>query len=271
VSATAAGTLPKARRTSRVRRSIRRTSVFGLLPLLIVLAIWQVVGSDSALSFPRPSAWWTSIKEMYEQGVLMPAIWRTLGTFALSLVIATILGAIVGMAIGASRTVDRAMSPLLDFFRALPPPAIVPVGALLLGATFQMGVTVAVVAIIWPILLNTAAAMRGIPLVRREMARSIGLTRAERLFKVTIPSLGPFVALGVRVAVSIALIVTLLVDILGSGEGLGRLIAVRQESFDAAAVWGLLLIIGLFGYVLNVGLAFAEARIFRNWPPGSRA
>jgi sulfonate transport system permease protein len=263
--------LPQVRRASRVRRSFGRTSLVGLLPLAIMLAIWQLVGSDEAISFPRPSAWWTSIKGMYEQGVLMPAVWRTLATFGLSLVIATILGAIVGMAIGASRRLDRALAPLLDFFRSLPPPAIVPVGALLLGATFQMGVTVVVIAIIWPILLNTAVAMRGIPLVRREMSRSIGLTRRERLFKVILPSLGPFVALGVRIAVSISLIVTLLVDILGSGDGLGRLIVVRQQTFDAAAVWGLLLIIGVFGYVLNAGLALAEGRIFRNWPPGSRA
>jgi ABC-type nitrate/sulfonate/bicarbonate transport system permease component len=154
----------------------------------------------------------------------------------------------------------------MDFFRSLPPPAVVPVAGLILGVSLQMSVTVVVLAIIWPILLNSATAMRGVPMVRLEMSRTLGLGRVERLLKVVIPSLLPAVAVGVRIAVSISLIVTLLVDILGSGEGLGRLLADRQQSFDAPSVWGLLLLIGAFGFGVNALIAGAERRLLRNWP-----
>lgn len=251
-------------------RLTRFGAILGLVPLAVGIAAWQLFGDPLSTSFPPPSEWITAIRVMYEEGVLMPAVGRTLLTFFLSLLVATVLGAALGAVIGASARVDRALTPLMDIFRALPPPAIVPVAGLVLGATLQMGVTVVVLAIIWPILLNTASAMRAIPPVRREMARALGLGPAASLWKVVLPSLLPGIGLGVKLAVSISLIVTLLVDILGSGEGVGLLILERQQTFDAAGVWGLLAIIGVFGYVINAVVSAGEARLLRNWSVGRR-
>ena len=76
------------------------------------------------------------------------------------------------------------------------------------------------------------------------MSRTIGLSRAQRWGKVIVPSLIPGMMLGVRVAASLAVIITLLVDIFGAGTGLGRLLVESQQRFDASAAWGLLLIVG---------------------------
>jgi len=251
----------------RPRRRIPGLTVLkGLIPLAVLLIVWQLTGSDSSLSFPPPSSWIDSLRELSDKGSLGPALKVTLETFALSLVIATIIGAIVGMAIGASRRLDRALTPTLDFFRSLPPPAVVPVLALILGISLRTSVTVVVIAIVWPILLNTAGAMREVPLVRFEMSRTLGLGRIERIFKVVIPSLLPAIAVGVRVSVSISLVVTLLVEILGTGDGVGQLLTERQQSFDAAGVWGLLLLIGVLGFAINAVIAVGERRLLRNWP-----
>ena len=79
--------------------------------------------------------------------------------------------------------------------------------------------------------------------------------------KVILPSLSPGMLLGVRVASSLAMIITLLVDILGAGTGIGRLLVESQQHFDAAAAWGLLLIVGAFGYVMSLRLSLLERRI----------
>ncbi len=261
--------VPMSKRRRRTRSGVGAAPLRGLLPLVLLLVIWQLVGSADALSFPRPDTWFTAIGEMHADGVLLPALARTLWTFLLSLVVAIVIGAFAGMAIGSSQRLDRAVSPLLDFFRTLPPPAIVPVAVLLLGTTLQMSVTVVVLAIVWPILLNTVNAMRGIPPVRLEMSRTLGMTRIERIRKIVLPSLAPGIMLGVQISVSISLVVTLLVDILGAGEGAGQLLVVRQQTFDAPAVWGLLLIIGAFGYLINAAVGLLQPRLFRNWPDGS--
>ncbi len=131
------------------------------------------------------------------------------------------------------------------------------------------GVAVVALVVSWPILLNTATAMRAVPAVRLDMSRTLGLTIGERWRKVVLPTLAPGIMLGVRVAASMALIITLLVDILGAGEGIGRLLVENQQKFDARAVWGLLLIVGTVGYLTSATLARVAAQLTRPTDYGS--
>ncbi|MDV6296172.1 ABC transporter permease [Rhodococcus aetherivorans] len=237
------------------------TPLRGLVPLAMLLIVWQLIASDDSLSFPPPHAWLRAIARMYGEGVLSPAIRQTLTTFMVALAVAALLGAIVGIAIGASPRIDRALSPTIDFLAAVPGAAFVPVAVLLLGTSPLSGVAVVALVVSWPILLNTATAMRAVPAVRLEMSRMLGLSTGERWRKVILPTLVPGIMLGVRVAASMALIITLLVEILGAGEGVGRLFVESQQKFDTRAVWGLLLIVGTVGYLTSATLARVEAKL----------
>jgi ABC-type nitrate/sulfonate/bicarbonate transport system permease component len=242
----------------------------GLLPLALLLVVWQLVGPERSVTFPRPSTWLAGLQAMYADGTLLPAVGTTLLTFVASLIVATAVGAAVGIVMGASQRIDRAFTPILDFFRSLPPPAIVPVAGLILGLTLVTNVVIVVIGIVWPILLNTISGMHDVPRVRLDMARSLGLTPLERLTKVVLPSLAPRIMLGVRTAASISLILTLLVDMLGTGDGLGRQLLLHQQRFQANAVWGLLLVTGFFGYAANTLIVVGERYALRHWPEGRR-
>ena len=242
----------------------------GLLPLVVLLLVWQVIGPARSISYPRPDAWLVGLGNLSSDGTLLPALRTTLLTFLASLVVATPVGALLGMLMGASARVDRALSPIMDFFRSLPPPVVVPVAGLILGLTPLTDVAIVVMAVVWPILLNAMSGMRRVPSVRLEMARTLGLNPTERFFKVVLPSVAPSIVVGVRIAASSALIVTLLVDMLGTGDGLGRQLVLNQQRFQAGAVWGLLLVTGVLGYLLNVLIGLAEHYAFRNWPQGLR-
>jgi sulfonate transport system permease protein len=243
----------------------------GLLPLFALLGVWELTGLERSITFPRPSTWLAGLQDLYATGALQPALRTTLLTFLVSLAVGTLVGTLIGLLMGAFRRVDRALGPPLDFFRSLPPPAVVPVAGLLLGLTPLTNVVIVVLAILWPILLNTITGFRGVPRVRLDMARTLGLSPSERLFKVVLPSVAPSVMVGVRVAASTALVVTLFVDMLGTGDGLGRQLILSQARFEAGAVWGLLLVTGLLGYVLNLLIGLGEHYAFRNWPAGLRA
>ena len=230
----------------------------GLLPIAALLIVWQLTTTDDSLSFPPPDEWLEAIVRLHRDGVLSPAIAQTLGTYVLGLMFATVIGVAVGVAIGASRRLDRALTPSIDFVAAIPGAALVPVAVLLFGPTLISGVAVVALIVSWPILLNAATAMRSIPAVRLEMSRTVGLSAAQRWREVVLPSLAPGIMLGVRVASSMALIITLLVDILGAGAGIGRLLVESQQRFDASAAWGLLFIIGAFGYLTSVFLTWVR-------------
>jgi len=237
------------------------TALRGLLPVAVLLIVWQLTTSDVSLSFPPPDEWLKAIARMNADGVLCPAALHTLATYALGLACGVIVGCVVGTAIGASPLIDRALTPTIDFMAAVPGAALVPVAVLLLGPGRLSGVSTVALIVSWPVLLNTATAMRSIPAVRLEMSRTIGLSWAQRWAKVIVPSLIPGAMLGVRVAASLAVIITLLVDIFGAGTGIGRLLLESQQRFDASAAWGLLLIVGLFGYLMSFLLSWLEGSI----------
>jgi ABC-type nitrate/sulfonate/bicarbonate transport system permease component len=237
------------------------TALRGLVSIAALLIVWQVTTSDDSLSFPPPDEWLKAIARMHDAGVLSPAILQTLGTYTFGLLCAIVIGASVGIAIGSSRPVDRALTPTIDFMAAIPGAALVPVAVLLFGFGQLSGVVAVALIVSWPILLNIASAVRAIPVVRLEMSRTIGLSRMQQWGKVILPSLIPTTMLGVRVASSLAVIITLLVDIFGAGAGLGRLLVESQQQFDASAAWGLLLIVGVFGYLMSLALSWLQRQI----------
>lgn len=237
----------------------------GLLPLLALLAGWQLMGDAASIALPPPAEWFKSLAELQADGVLLAALAETLSTYLLGLTVAVIAGALTGAAIGSSRHVDRALTPSLDFIATVPGAAFVPVAVLLLGTSQLTSVLTVAFAVVWPILLNAVTATRAIPAVRLDTARTLGLSPAQRWWKFVLPSLSPAIMLGARVASSIAMIVTLLVDIVGTGHGIGRLLVERQQALDAPAAWGLLLLVGTFGYLTATILARVEARVLRHW------
>lgn len=223
----------------------------GLLPLALALVLCEILAPERSPYIAAPSRSATSLAELWSSGALLPAAAATLGAFAAALAMSTVLGAALGLAVGSSRMGDHALGPTLEFARALPPAAIVPIAALLIGYNGTMKVAVVTFAGIWPILLNTRAAVRGLDPVLLDTARTLHLGAVDRLRKVIFPALIPAIYVGVRVAAPLTLVVTLLVEILTRVEGVGALIAVAQRNYDAAEVWGLIFVSGLFSLLVN--------------------
>lgn len=253
-------------RTRRVSAGGGRAAfLLGLTPLVLTLIAWQVLGSPMSFTFPNPGTWWDATVDMHAQGLLVPALTRTMLTFVYGLALSIVVGVIGGWFIGSSRLAERALSPVLDFFRAMPSPALVPVATVIFGVTVGMSAVVMLISIVWPILLSTITARKTIPAVRLEMGRVLGLTRLDQMRKIVFPSLLPAIMTGTRVSVSQGFVIALLIDIIGAGAGIGRLLVVRQQTFDAASVWALLVVIGLFGLVANGLVALLDHRIQRGW------
>ena len=238
----------------------------GLLPLGVLLTAWQLFGSEASPYFPPPSTWARGLHRLWTSGALWPAAVETLVTFALSLAIATVLGAVLGILVGAFGKVDRALGPTLEFARAMPPAAMVPIAALLIGYDETMKVAVVTSAAVWSILLNTRAGVRALDPVLLDTARSLHLSWLDTVRKAVAPALMPSILLGVRVAAPVSLVITLLVEIVTRVGGLGGLIALSQRNYLSAQVYGLILVAGLFSFVVNGLVAVVEAWLFRHRP-----
>lgn len=235
----------------------------GLLPLLAFLTAWQLAASEHSPYFPPPSSWIHGVATLWANGTLLPAAAATVSTFLTGLAVATATGTLVGLLVGASGNADRALGPSLEFARAMPPAAMVPIAALLIGYDRTMKVAVVVFATIWPILFNTRAGARGLDPVLIETARSLRLGNFDRACKIFLPGLLPAIFLGVRSAAPVALVITLLVELVSRVRGLGSLIASAQESYHAGQVYGLILVAGLFSLVINGLVETLQTHSFR--------
>jgi ABC-type nitrate/sulfonate/bicarbonate transport system permease component len=241
----------------------------GLLPLVLLLVAWQLLQSGPSPYFPAPSEWWHAGARLFSRGNLVSAFVGTTVTFLIGLALAIALGTVLGIAIGVWSVTARALGPLLEFLRAIPPPATVPVLGLLMGYSEPMKLAVVVLSALWPILLNTTAAVRGIDPLLLDVARSFRLSPLERLRRIVVPAILPGLLLGIRVAIPLAVVVTLLVEMLTSLPGIGAAMIRAQRNFQSAEVYALLILVGLFGFVVNDLFAIIESIVLRRWPPRS--
>jgi len=239
----------------------------GLLPLALLLTAWQLLQSGPSPYFPAPSQWWTAAVALIDRQHLSAAFGATVLTFLEGLALAIAIGTGLGVLIGMSDRAARALAPLLEFMRAIPPPVTVPVAALLIGYNESMKLTVVVLSALWPVLLNASSAVRQIDPVLLDVARSFRLSAAERLTRVILPAIVPALLIGIRVAIPLAIVVTLLVEMLTSLPGIGALMIMSQRNFQSGEVYALLVLVGLFGFVVNDLFALIEGAILRRRPP----
>jgi ABC-type nitrate/sulfonate/bicarbonate transport system permease component len=243
----------------------------GLVPLVALLAIWQLLVSGPSAYFPAPFEWWRAAVLLWDSGQLLPAFAATATTFAEGLALAVAIGGGLGLAIGTSRPVERALGPLLEFMRAIPPPVTVPVATLLLGYGVAMKLTIVALSAIWPILLNTSSGAARVEPLLSDVARTFRLSKADWIRQIIVPSVVPSILLGIRVAIPLAIVVTLLAEMLTSLPGIGALMIQAQRNFQSAEVYALLVVVGLLGFIVNDIFVIIEAIVLRRWPAARRA
>jgi ABC-type nitrate/sulfonate/bicarbonate transport system permease component len=239
----------------------------GLLPLILGLSAWQAFGPAKSPYFPRPSEWVDSVLFLERSGKLWPAFAATVTTFVAGVALACAIGFVLGILIGRSRGLRRALGPLLEFCRGLPPPVLVPVAVLLLGYAESLKLLVVVWVSIWPILLNTATATGLIDELLLDVSRTFHFGPVTTVRKIVAPAVIPPFLLGVRIAIPLAIIITLLVEMLTSLPGIGSLIVTSQRQFRSAEVYGLLALVGVFGLLVNAVFGSIEQKVLKRWPP----
>jgi ABC-type nitrate/sulfonate/bicarbonate transport system permease component len=242
----------------------------GLLPLVVLLAVWELLehGKDSTF-FPPPSQWLIQTWQLAESHTLVDALLGTLQTFALSLVIATAIGAALGLVVGRVRAMDRLLGPLLEYFRFLPGVALVPLAVLLAGYTESMKLYVVVFGAVWPVLLQVRASARAIDPVLLDVARTLRLGKIASARKILLPSVMPGALLGIKVAAPLTLVLVLVVEISTQVSGLGKVMETAQQNFQSAQTYGLVVVVGVVAMVLNAAVSILENFLLRYRPKSS--
>ncbi|GIJ76211.1 ABC-type nitrate/sulfonate/bicarbonate transport system, permease component [Micromonospora phaseoli] len=239
------------------------------LPFLL-LVIWGVATSTSTNRFfPGPLTIFEAFVDTWVGPAFVEDVLPSLYRLGFGILASIVVGVAVGTLIGLVRWLRELLEPLLEFFRAIPPPVLIPVVMLLLGITDTMKVVVIVSGAIWPILLNTIDGVRATDSVMTETADSFQVTWWERLRFLVLPAASPRIMAGVRQGLSVALILMVISEMFASSSGLGYRIAYFQRNYLIAEMWSGILLLGLVGVFLAVAFGVVERRVLR-WYHGIR-
>jgi ABC-type nitrate/sulfonate/bicarbonate transport system permease component len=243
--------------------------------LVVAVAAWELATRGAAdVFFPPPSR---IAARMYDLWFSGPAthLWLTsdavanvlpsLGRMAAGLAGALVTGVTLGLVLGRSERVRAYLDPLLQFGRAVPPPTLVPVFVVLMHLGTPMQIVSIAVSALWPILLNTADGASSVDPLQIATARVFRLSAADRLVRIVVPSALPKIFAGLRLSLSLALILMVFSELLpGTADGIGFELTDAQSRSDLPTVWSAVVLLGILGYLLNTLLLVLERRVLRS-------
>jgi ABC-type nitrate/sulfonate/bicarbonate transport system permease component len=226
--------------------------------VIVVVILWFATAGSTDFYFPPLSQMLSALWQGLTEGSLKSDLAFSLRNIIIGLAIAIAVGVGVGLVIGEHKHLQQATAPLLDFARATPTVAFVPVIILTLGIGAAPKVFLIFLGSVWPILLNTISGVRGINPAVRETARSYRIPWHLRLLKVVLPGALPQIFAGIRIALSVAVVLMVVSEIYGSPIGLGNFILQSGSSFQVTDTWAGTILIGILGYGLSLVLLACE-------------
>ena len=253
----------------------RRRALMITLEIAVPLAIlgaWQAytVHLDSS-KFPRLSTILVEFRRMWLFAQFNEHVVPSLERIAAGFAIAVVIGVALGIPIGLSRWARLWAMPHIEYWRAMPPPALLPISILLVHSIGNRQ-KIAFIAFfcIFPILLNTIDGVRGIDPTLMESAQSYNIPRREAIRRIVLPAASPQIAAGMRTSVSLAVIMMVLSEYFSSTSGVGYVLLISKNTFEFTPMWAAIVLIGVLGYLLNVVFLLAERRVLA-WHRGWRA
>jgi ABC-type nitrate/sulfonate/bicarbonate transport system permease component len=251
--------------------------VYGLrlVVLAAALGLWQglsAAGVIRADEFPSMSQTAAALADLGTQSALWTAVGQTLEGWALGLVIGVAAAVAAGTLIGLNGFAYRSVIGVIEFFKAIPVIAILPIGLVLWGATLTMKFALVAFAVFWPLAIQVCYGVRSLDPVVRDTTTVLQVKGPRKFFVVTLPSAAPFIATGLRVSVAVALVVDIIAELIGGGTGIGERILLAENAGPSQypQMYAYIVVAGVLGILLAGAFTVAE-RYTLHWHESQRA
>jgi ABC-type nitrate/sulfonate/bicarbonate transport system permease component len=248
---------------------MKKTS--GILLIFFLLIMWEVFAQTHIINtrfLPAFSKVAVTFFNQITDTTFLYFFLLTLIRCLSGFVIASIIGVFVGLLMGQSKQICNLLNPLIEVLRPLPSSAIIPVAMMFLGIDNEMKLFVITFACLWPILINSMDGARNIDRLIIDTAKTFDLNRKDLLFKIIIPASVPGIITGMRISLSMSLILAVTVEMLAGNDGLGFYILDMERSFRYPEMYAGVAFLGVFGYFLNYLFIKITSRTIK-WQKGA--
>jgi NitT/TauT family transport system permease protein len=229
---------------------------------LALIAVWEAavdLAGIPAFVLPPPSLIARTTVEFW------PAIYRnalfTLATALFGFAMAVGFGLLLGLLVGWSRAIYAALYPLLVGFNAIPKVAVVPILVLWFGIGFAPAALTAFLISFFPIVVNVATGLATIEPEMEDVLKALGASKLDIMRKVGIPRTLPYFFGSLKVAITLALVGSVISESLASNSGIGNLMLQAQAQFQVPLIFAALVALAVEGIAMYAAMALLERRL----------
>jgi NitT/TauT family transport system permease protein len=259
--------VPKRRLLSH--RARVRLAQLGLL--VLILGLWELLSDLHVLDpliFSHPVGVIKTLAQLLsgqqvEQKLIYPQVWTTFSELAVGFLIGSFLSITLGVVLARNRTIAQIIEPFILAWFGIPIIAIAPIFVLLFGIGFNSKVGTAVVATFFAVFFQTFAGVTSLKEEYFLLARLMGASRLDVVRRVLIPGSLPFIFIGLRMGVPVAMTGAVVGEFFASSQGLGAFILNASSSFDAAATFAALLLVVAIVTICSQSIRLAEKGVVR--------
>lgn len=260
--------MTEATTTQRIRRipTITKPALIGIeiaVPVALIALWWFASAGSTDPFFPPLSTIAQRFQELWLFDHLVSDVLPSLGNLLAGFVIGGACGIALGAVLGTFRLARWLFAPVIDFWRAIPPVALVPIVVSLLGFGNETRILTIAIAALFPTLISTIDGMRSVDPQLRDVSQIYRLGARERLFDVRLPAASPRIASGLQVSLQVSFIVMIASEMLGSSNGIGAMTLLAQQSFATADMWAGIVLLGIVGYATNLVFTLIRDRVLR--------
>ena len=167
----------------------------------------------------------------------------------------------VGLLMANVRLAQAALDTMIELLRPIPVPAIVPPLILLLGVDDALKIFIVAFSTFFPVLVNTVGGVRAVDPVAIDVARTLHVGRLRTVCMVVLPASLPYILAGMRISLALALIVTVVAEIIAGSAGIGYYLMTMQYAMRASDMYAAIVLLAMVGYALNRGFLTIEHRL----------
>jgi bicarbonate transport system permease protein len=263
------------RRTNKTLNKYINNFLPPVVGILGFLAVWQIFSTIGLIKLPGPISLFTTERTrdylfypfLDRGGTDVGLFWQALASLQrvlIGYIVAAIVGISGGIFIGLNPFLNKALDPLFQFLRTVPPLAWVPIALAALQQNQPAALFVIFITAVWPILINTTVGVQQIPQDYLNVQQVLQLSNKKFFLKILIPSALPYIFTGLRIAIGLAWLAIIAAEIVMSGiVGIGFFIWDAYQNNYISDIILALIYIGAIGLILDRFMAWLQTKIVK--------
>jgi NitT/TauT family transport system permease protein/sulfonate transport system permease protein len=236
----------------------------GAFGIAAFIGVWQAVswaGLTNTFLLPSPAMLVSAFWDELSSGALIHDTLASLQRVLIGFLLASFAGIVLGVALGSSRLLSELVKPLVEGLRPIPPIAWTPIAILWFGIGDAPGYFLVFIGAVFPVFVNTFAAVRNIDRNQINAALCLGASQRLLVTDVLLPAALPVIFPGLRIALGVGWMCVVAAELIAAQSGLGYAIQNSRVLMQTQNVVVGMITIGMLGFAMSAAMGWIERRL----------